>query len=43
MVKVVRKRDRIIVLKLVLGEETLNVLTVYASQVDLDEDTKTKF
>ena len=43
VVEFVRKKDRIIVLKLVLGEKTLNIYSVYIPYIDLDKCTKVKF
>ena len=38
-----RKSDRIMSIKLVLGEEVLNVICVYAPQMGLSEDIKKVF
>ena len=38
-----RKGDRIIVVKLVLGGNIVNIISVYAPQVGLDEYIKTQF
>ena len=39
-VEVRRKGDRILLVKLVLGREIFNVISVYAPQVGLDESSK---
>ena len=39
-VEVSRKGDRILLVKLVLGKEIFNVISVYAPQVELDESNK---
>ena len=38
-----RKGDRIMAIKLVAGEEILNVICVYAPQVELADDIKRMF
>ena len=38
-----RKSDRIMSIKLVVGTEILNVVSVYAPQVGLDEEIKRLF
>ena len=43
VITVSRKGDRIILVKLVLGGNTINIISVYAPQVGLDEHTKTQF
>ncbi|KAJ0970135.1 hypothetical protein J5N97_023012 [Dioscorea zingiberensis] len=43
VVEVKRIGDRIIHLKLVLGKETINIVSVYAPQVGLGEEDKVKF
>ena len=43
VVGVVRKGDRIIALKIIIGNETVNIISAYAPQVGLDEALKTKF
>ena len=40
VVEVNRNGDRILLVKLVLGKEILNVISVYAPQVGLDESSK---
>jgi len=40
VVKVRKKGDRILLIKLILGREIFNVISVYASQVGLDESSK---
>ena len=40
MVGVRRQGDRIILVKLVVGDMVLNVISVYAPQVGLDESAK---
>jgi len=42
-VKVRRKGDRILLVKLILGKEIFNVISVYAPQVELDEFSKCQF
>src|ERR1041384_3289779 len=43
VVEVKRKGDRIILLRLVLGDDTINVISAYAPQVGLNGATKDKF
>uniref|UniRef100_A0A1S3XE93 Craniofacial development protein 2-like n=2 Tax=Nicotiana TaxID=4085 RepID=A0A1S3XE93_TOBAC len=43
VVEVRRVNDRLMTIKLVVGECTLNVVSVYASQVGLDEEIKRHF
>ena len=43
VVGVRRQEDRIILVKLVIGDMVLNVISVYTSQVGLDESTKRQF
>ena len=43
VVGVIRKGDRIINLKIIMGNEPINIISVYAPQVGLDENTKMKF
>ncbi|KAL3518874.1 hypothetical protein ACH5RR_021463 [Cinchona calisaya] len=43
VVQMTRRGDRILSLKLILGCETINIFSVYAPQVDLDESIKAKF
>ena len=43
VVTVSRKGDRIILVKLILGGNTINIISVYAPQVGLDEHIKTQF
>ena len=43
VVTVSRKGDRIILVKLVLGGNTINIISVYTPQVGLDEHIKTQF
>ena len=38
-----RKGDRILLVKLILGREIFNVISVYAPQVGLDESSKRQF
>ena len=38
-----RKGDRILLVKLILGREIFNVITVYAPQVEFDESSKCQF
>ena len=40
VVEVRRKGDRILLVKLILGREIFNVISVYAPQIKLDESTK---
>jgi len=42
-VEVRRKGDRILLVKTYLGREIFNVISVYASQVGLDESSKHQF
>ena len=43
VVEVRRKGDRILLVKLILGREIFNVISVYAPQVGLDESSKRQF
>jgi hypothetical protein len=43
IVTVIRKGDRLILVKLVLGENIINIVSAYAPQVGLDEHTKVQF
>ena len=43
VVNVIRKGDRIILIKLVIGRDIINIISAYAPQVGLDEQTKTQF
>ena len=43
VVEVKRKGERILLLKLILGREIFNVISVYAPQVVLDELSKRQF
>ena len=43
VVGVRRQGDRIILVKLVIGDMVLNVISAYASQVGLDESAKRQF
>ena len=43
MVDVRRRGDRIILVKLVVGETVLNVISAYAPHVGLSEEAKRKF
>ena len=43
VVKVRRKGDKILLVKLILGREIFNVISVYAPQVRLDESSKRQF
>ncbi len=43
VITVKRVRDRIILVKLVLEWETINVVSAYASQIGLDSESKQKF
>ena len=43
VVTVSRKGDRIILVKLILGGNTINIINVYAQQVGLDQRIKTQF
>jgi len=43
VVEVRRVNDRLMFIKLVIGECTLNVVSVYAPQTDLDEEVKRRF
>ena len=38
-----RKDDRILLIKLILGREIFNVISVYGPQVGLDESSKRQF
>ena len=43
VMEVRRKGDRILLVKLILGREIFNVISVYAPQVGLDESSKRQF
>ena len=43
VVEVRKKGDRILLVKLILGREIFNVISVYATQVGLDESSKRQF
>ena len=43
VVEVRRKGDRILLVKLILGKEIFNVISVYVPQVRLDESSKRQF
>ncbi|WP_288831208.1 hypothetical protein [uncultured Paraburkholderia sp.] len=43
VIRVVRKEDRIIALKIIIGNETINIISAYAPQIGLDESIKIKF
>ena len=43
VVEVRRKSDRILLVKLILGREIFNIISVYAPQVGLDESSKHQF
>ena len=43
VVDVRRKGDRILLVKLILGREIFNVISIYAAQVGLDESSKRQF
>ena len=43
VVKVTRKGDRIISLKLIIEDNIINIISAYAPQVGLDQRTKTQF
>ena len=43
VVEVRRKGDRILLIKLILGREIFNVISIYAPQVGLDESSKRLF
>lgn len=43
VVGVIRKGDRIIALKIIIGNKTMNVISAYAPQIGLDESIKIKF
>ena len=43
VVGVRRQEDRIILVKLVIGDMVLNVISAYAPQVGLDESAKRQF
>jgi len=43
VVEVRRKSDHIMFIKLVVGSEIFNVVSVYASQIRLDEEIKRLF
>ena len=43
VVEVRRQGDRIILIRSVVGDSILNVISVYAPQVDLSESTKIQF
>ena len=43
VVKVTRIEDRILSLKLMVGRETINIISAYAPQVGLDDKIKKQF
>ena len=43
VVEIRRKSDKILLVKLILGREIFNVISVYAPQVGLDESSKCQF
>ena len=43
VVDVRRQGDRILLVKLILGREIFNIISVYAPQVGLDESSKRQF
>jgi exonuclease III len=43
VVTVRRQGDRIIMIKLIFGDLVLNVISVYAPQIDLSDDVKRQF
>ena len=43
VVSVTRKGDRVLVIKLVVGEDIINVISAYAPQVGLHEHAKRQF
>ena len=43
VVEVRRRGDRILLVKLILGREIFNVISIYAPQVGLDESSKRQF
>jgi len=43
VVRGVRKSDRIIAIKVVVGSDILNVVSIYAPQIGLAEDIKKQF
>ncbi|KAJ7979012.1 Retrovirus-related Pol polyprotein LINE-1 [Quillaja saponaria] len=43
VVEIKRKSDRIILVKLMIDEETFNIISAYAPQIGLDESTKKAF
>ena len=43
VVKVRRKDGRILLVKLILGREIFNVISIYAPQVGFDESSKCEF
>ena len=43
VVEVMKKGDKILLIKLILGREIFNVISVYAPQVGLDESSKRQF
>ena len=43
VIRVVKKGNRIIALKIIIGNETINIISACAPQVGLDESIKTKF
>ena len=43
VVDVRRKGDRILLIKLILSDETINVISVYAPQIGLDDTSKQQF
>ena len=43
VVDVRRKGDRILLIKLILGDEAVNVISAYAPQIGLDDESKRQF
>ena len=43
IVEIKRKGDRILLVKLILGREIFNIISVYAPQIELDESSKRQF
>ena len=43
MVEIRRKGDKILLVKLILGREIFNIISIYAPQVGLDESSKRQF
>ena len=43
VVDVRRKGDRILLIKLILGDEAVNVISTYAPQIGLDDASKRQF